>query len=121
MYWADELAASVEGPQVVNDSKTPSGTVHDGSLRGPDILDVITRALRDRGLPTKLLYGVDDLDPMDAQALLTPDSVEHEMGRPLAFVPDQVGDCHARTRGTTPRRSSTSSPASASTPTAITG
>ena len=95
MYWADELAASVEGPQVVNDSKTPSGTVHVGSLRGPVILDVITRALRDRGLPTTLLYGVDDMDPMDAQALLTPDSVEHEMGRPLAHVPDQVGDCHA--------------------------
>jgi lysyl-tRNA synthetase class 1 len=95
MYWADELAASVEGPQVVNDSKTPSGTVHVGSLRGPVILDVITRALRDRGLPTTLLYGVDDMDPMDAQALLTPDSIEHEMGRPLAHVPDQVGDCHA--------------------------
>jgi lysyl-tRNA synthetase class 1 len=95
MYWADELAASVEGPQVVNDSKTPSGTVHVGSLRGPVILDVITRALRARGLPTTLLYGVDDMDPMDAQALLTPDSVEHEMGRPLAFVPDQAGDCHA--------------------------
>jgi lysyl-tRNA synthetase class 1 len=95
MYWADELAASVEGPQVVNDSKTPSGTVHVGSLRGPVILDVITRALRDRGLPTALLYGVDDMDPMDAQALLTPDSVEHEMGRPLAHVPDQAGDCHA--------------------------
>ena len=44
--WADELAASVQGPQVVNDSKTPSGTVHVGSLRGPVILDVITRALR---------------------------------------------------------------------------
>ena len=95
MYWADELAASVEGPQVVNDSKTPSGTVHVGSLRGPVILDVITRALRDRGLPTTLLYGVDDMDPMDAQALLTPDAVDHEMGRPLAHVPDQVGDCHA--------------------------
>ncbi|MFH0750577.1 MAG: lysine--tRNA ligase, partial [Chloroflexota bacterium] len=95
MYWADELAASVEGPQVVNDSKTPSGTVHVGSLRGPVILDVITRALRGRGLPATLLYGVDDMDPMDAQALLTPDSVEHEMGRPLAHVPDQAGDCHA--------------------------
>ena len=46
MDWADELAASVQGPQVVNDSKTPSGTVHVGSLRGPVILDVITRALR---------------------------------------------------------------------------
>jgi lysyl-tRNA synthetase class 1 len=95
MDWADELAASVSGPQVVNDSKTPSGTVHVGSLRGPVILDTITRALRARGVETTLLYGVDDLDPMDAQALLTPDAVDHEMGRPLAHVPDQVGDCHA--------------------------
>lgn len=95
MDWADELAASVDGPQVVNDSKTPSGTVHVGSLRGPVILDVITRALRARGLPTTLLYGVDDLDPMDAQALLSPDAIEREMGRPLAHVPDPAGDCHA--------------------------
>ena len=95
MDWADELAASVDGPQVVNDSKTPSGTVHVGSLRGPVILDVIVRALRTRGLETRFLYGVDDLDPMDAQALLTPDAVEHEMGRPLAHVPDQAGDGHA--------------------------
>ncbi len=94
MFWADELAASVDGPQVVNDSKTPSGTVHVGSLRGPVILDVIARSLRDRGVDTTLLYGVDDLDPMDAQALLTPDAVDHEMGRPLAHVPDQAGDCH---------------------------
>ncbi len=94
MDWADELAASVDGPQVVNDSKTPSGTVHVGSLRGPVILDVISRALRARGTATTLLYGIDDLDPMDAQALLTPDAVEHEMGRPLAHVPDQAGDCH---------------------------
>ena len=97
MDWADELAARVRdrGPQVVNDSKTPSGTVHVGSLRGPVILDVIVRALRANGIETTFLYGVDDLDPMDAQALLTPDAVETEMGRPLAHVPDQVGDCHA--------------------------
>ena len=95
MDWADELAARVEGPQVVNDSKTPSGTVHVGSLRGPVILDVITRALRTRGLEAQLLYGVDDMDPMDAQALLSPDAIEREMGRPLAHVPDPAGDCHA--------------------------
>jgi lysyl-tRNA synthetase, class I len=93
--WADELAASVDGPQVVNDSKTPSGTVHVGSLRGPVILDVITRALRARGLATTLLYGIDDLDPMDAQALLSPDAIEREMGRPLAHIPDQADDGHA--------------------------
>ena len=95
MDWADELAARVSGPQVVNDSKTPSGTVHVGSLRGPVILDVITRALRTAGRETTLLYGVDDLDPMDAQALLTPDAIDREMGRPLAHVPDPAGDCHA--------------------------
>ncbi len=94
MYWADELAERVSGPQVVNDSKTPSGTVHVGSLRGPVILDAIARALRERGLETLLLYGVDDMDPMDAQALLTPDAIEREMGRPLAYVPDPAGDCH---------------------------
>ena len=51
MDWADELALRVRdaGPQVVNDSKTPSGTVHVGSLRGPVILDAITRALRANG------------------------------------------------------------------------
>ena len=41
MFWADELAAGCAGPQVLNDSKTPSGTVHVGSLRGPVINDVI--------------------------------------------------------------------------------
>src|SRR6476661_8458253 len=95
MEWADELAARVSGPQVINDSKTPSGTVHVGSLRGPIILDVITRALRAAGHETTLLYGVDDLDAMDAQALLTPDAIEHSMGVPLARIPDQVADGHA--------------------------
>ena len=94
MFWADELAASARGPQVVNDSKTPSGTVHVGSLRGPVVVDTIARALRARDVPVELRYGVDDLDPMDAQALLTPDAVEREMGRPLAHVPDPAGDCH---------------------------
>ena len=37
MYWADELAARVSGPQVVNDSKTPSGTVHVESFVGVSV------------------------------------------------------------------------------------
>jgi lysyl-tRNA synthetase class 1 len=95
VYWADELATRVSGPQVVNDSKTPSGTIHVGSLRGPVTLDVIARALRDRGLETQVLYGIDDLDPMDTQSLLTGDAVERSLGVPLAHVPDPAGDEHA--------------------------
>jgi lysyl-tRNA synthetase class 1 len=93
--WADELAESVSGPQVINDSKTPSGTVHVGSLRGPVILDVIVRAMRAHGHEITYLYGVDDMDPMDAQALLTPDAVADAMGKPLAHIPDQEPDGHA--------------------------
>jgi len=95
VFWADEIAAAARGPQVVNDSKTPSGTVHVGSLRGPVVVDTIARALRRAGVPVELRYGVDDLDPMDAQALLTPDAIDRYMGVPLGHVPDPAGDCHA--------------------------
>ena len=91
MFWADELAARFDGPQIVNDSKTPSGTVHIGSLRGVVLHDVIHRALLQAGLPSRNLYGVDDLDPMDSQALLTPDAVDRYMGVPLAHVPAPEG------------------------------
>ena len=94
MFWADELAASASERQVVNDSKTPSGTIHVGSLRGPVVVDTIARALRAADRDVELRYGVDDLDPMDAQALLTPDAIERFMGVPLAHVPDPAGDCH---------------------------
>jgi lysyl-tRNA synthetase class 1 len=91
MFWADELAASAEGLQVVNDSKTPSGTVHIGSLRGVVLHDAIHRALVAAGRPSRFLYGVDDLDPMDSQALLTPDAVDRYMGVPLAHIPAPAG------------------------------
>jgi lysyl-tRNA synthetase class 1 len=94
MDWADELAAEAEAtgaPQVVNDSKTPSGTVHVGSLRGPVIHDAIWRALRQRAVDVTFLYGVDDLDAMDAAALLTRDAQERYMGAPLARVPAPEG------------------------------
>jgi lysyl-tRNA synthetase class 1 len=94
MYWADEVAAAVEGPQVVNDSKTPSGTVHVGSLRGVVLHDAIRRAVAARGMEIHFRYGVDDLDPMDTQALLTPDAVEWAMGVPLANVPAPEGSPH---------------------------
>jgi lysyl-tRNA synthetase class 1 len=65
MFWADKIAANSQGNQVVNDSKTPSGRVHVGSLRGVAIHDVIHRALKHAGKPSKFLYGVDDYDALD--------------------------------------------------------
>jgi len=98
LYWADEIArdASAAGhaAQVINDSKTPSGTIHVGSLRGVVLHDAIRRAVADAGSDVEFRYGVEDLDPMDAQALLTPDAVERYMGVPLAHVPAPAGSAH---------------------------
>jgi lysyl-tRNA synthetase class 1 len=95
MYWADELAASLSGPQIVNDSKSPSGTVHVGSLRGVVLHDAIHRALLGAGLTSRFLYGVDDMDAMDSQAKLTPDAVDKYMGAPLSRVPAPEGSSAA--------------------------
>ncbi|HEX7490259.1 MAG TPA: lysine--tRNA ligase [Candidatus Limnocylindrales bacterium] len=95
MYWADELAASLAGPQIVNDSKSPSGTVHVGSLRGVVLHDAIHRALLGAGLTSRFLYGVDDMDAMDSQAKLTPDAVDKYMGAPLSRVPAPEGSSAA--------------------------
>ncbi len=88
MFWADKIAADAQGYQVVNDSKTPSGRVHVGSLRGVVIHDVIYRALKHAGKPVKFMYGVDDYDALDTvpkyldQAKFSP-----YLGFPLCNVP----------------------------------
>jgi lysyl-tRNA synthetase, class I len=91
MFWADELAEGAIGPQVINDSKTPSGTIHVGALRGVVMHDVIARAVRNHGAEVRFLYGIDDLDPMDSATLATREGVSEYMGRPLAEVPAPRG------------------------------
>ena len=88
MFWADKIAVDVQGSQVVNDSKTPSGRVHVGSLRGVIIHDVIHRALKQAGKPVKFLYGVDDYDALDTvPKYLDPAKFSPYLGFPLCNVP----------------------------------
>src|SRR5438270_12820633 len=91
MLWFDELAARVEGPQVVNDSKTPSGPVHVGALRGVLIHDAMYRALQDRGLPVRYKFGVDDYDPLDELPPTGADEFRPYLGIPLCNVPAPAG------------------------------
>ena len=88
MFWADKIATDAQGNQVVNDSKTPSGKVHVGSLRGVVIHDVIYRALKHTGKPTKFLYGVDDYDALDTVPhYLDRERFKPYLGFPLCNVP----------------------------------
>jgi len=88
-FWADEEADLLDPqtPHVVRDSKTPSGPVPIGHLRGPTISDAIFRTLRSRGVDARFVYTIDDYDPMDAASMRLQAGMAEHMGKPLFAVP----------------------------------
>ena len=91
MFWCEEIAAKVSGPQTINDSKTPSGRVHVGALRGVLIHDAIFRTLKAHDLEARYLFGVDDYDPLDEIPAGKGDHFAQYLGQPLCNVPPPDG------------------------------
>jgi lysyl-tRNA synthetase class 1 len=87
MFWTEDVAAKCTGPQIINDSKTPSGRVHVGALRGVLIHDAIFRTLREKGIEARYLFGVDDYDPLDEIPAGKGEHFEKYLGQPLCNVP----------------------------------
>ncbi len=85
--WNEKVIEGLEGRQIVNDSKTPSGRVHVGSLRGVLIHDAIYRALISNGFDANYLYGIDDFDPLDGLPADAEPWVQEYMGHPLCNIP----------------------------------
>ena len=91
MFWTEDVAAKCVGPQIINDSKTPSGRVHVGAMRGVLIHDAIFRTLRERGIEARYLFGVDDYDPLDEIPAGKGAHFEQFLGQPLCNVPPPDG------------------------------
>ena len=95
-FWADDIAQSLprDVAHTIHDSKTPSGTVPFGHLRGPVISDAVYRACLRNGLTVRFVYGVDDMDPMDAATMRLNETLAPHMGKPLWTIPapDGSGD-----------------------------
>src|SRR5215208_3103350 len=91
MFWTEDVAAKCVGPQIVNDSKTPSGRVHVGALRGVLIHDAIFRTLRDKGIEARYLFGVDDFDPVDEIPKGEDEHFGKYIGWPLCNTPAPTG------------------------------
>ncbi|MEM6406162.1 MAG: lysine--tRNA ligase [Pseudomonadota bacterium] len=90
--WADKIIRQVPDDYIViNDSKTPSGRVHVGSLRGVLIHDALYRALSAQGKPALYIYGIDDYDPMDGLPADADPAIRQYMGMPLCQVPAPAG------------------------------
>lgn len=93
MSWLDKLVLKVDKgkPQIINDSKTPSGRVHVGALRGVLIHDAVCRVLKERGIAVRYLFGVDDYDPLDELPAGQGQHFEKYLGQPLCNVPPPPG------------------------------
>ncbi|ABA58093.1 lysyl-tRNA synthetase [Nitrosococcus oceani ATCC 19707] len=89
--WSEKIIEGLVGPQLINDSKTPSGRVHVGSLRGVLIHDALYRALRDKGTEATYQYGIDDYDPLDGLPADAAPSLQEYMGHPLCNIPAPAG------------------------------
>ncbi|UCE85626.1 MAG: lysine--tRNA ligase [Deltaproteobacteria bacterium] len=92
MLWCYELLQEIrDGEQLINDSKTPSGRVHVGALRGVLIHDAMFRALRQSDRSARYSFGVDDYDPLDELPAGEPDFFRPHLGKPLCDVPAPPG------------------------------
>ncbi len=93
MQWLNQLGQRVSADQlqIINDSKTPSGRVHVGALRGVLIHDAAFRFLKERGVPVKYLFGVDDYDPLDELPKGREEFFQPYLGAPLCNVPPPEG------------------------------
>ena len=91
MFWTEDIAARCTGAQIINDSKTPSGRVHVGALRGVLIHDAIFRTLREKGIEARYLFGVDDFDPVDEIPKGEDEHFGKYIGWPLCNTPAPGG------------------------------
>jgi len=99
-HWADHAArravqaAPPGAPVVVAAGITPSGVVHIGNFREVITVDLVARALRDRGCDVRFLYSWDDFDVFrKVPADMPEQEMLHEnLRRSVADVPDPWGE-----------------------------
>ena len=95
-HWADQMADTIIREKGDLDSYTcasgitPSGTVHLGNFREIITVDLVVRALRDRGKNVRFIYSWDDYDVFRKVPANMPDPeiLEKYLRFPITEVPD---------------------------------
>lgn len=98
-HWADQMADKIIREKGDLDSYTcasgitPSGTVHIGNFREIITVDLVVRALRDRGKNVRFIYSWDDYDVFRKVPANMPDPeiLEKYLRYPITMVPDTTG------------------------------
>ncbi len=98
-HWADQQASRIIKQKGDLDlytcasGITPSGTVHIGNFREIITVDLIVRALRDRGKNVRFIYSWDDYDVFRKVPgnMPQPEVLEKYLRYPITMVPDTFG------------------------------
>ena len=98
-HWADQMADKIIAEKGDRDSYTcasgitPSGTVHLGNFREIITVDLVVRALRDRGKNVRFIYSWDDYDVFRKVPANMPDpeTLKKYLRFPITMVPDTTG------------------------------
>jgi len=95
-HWADQAAAKTLAAHpdakviTVAAGITPSGVVHVGNFREVMTVDLVARALRDRGAQVRFIYSWDDFDVFRKvpKGMPKPELLATHLGRSIVDVPD---------------------------------
>lgn len=99
VHWADINADKIireKGPKEVYTCAsgiTPSGTVHIGNFREIISVELVARALRDKGEKVRFIYSWDDYDVFRKvpKNMPEPEVLETYLRKPITLVPDTTG------------------------------
>ncbi len=102
-HWADVTADRIirergerkeHEPYVCASGITPSGTVHIGNFREIISVELVVRALRDRGMPVRFIYSWDDYDVFRKVPANMPrqEELAEYLRQPITLVPDVLGN-----------------------------
>ena len=97
MQWADVIARDLlkrGNKHLINTGISPSGFIHVGSLREAITANAVYKAAADLGADVRLIYLVDDYDPLRKRYPFLPESYDKEIGKPLCQIPCPGDGCH---------------------------
>ncbi|MFA5314110.1 MAG: lysine--tRNA ligase [Methanomassiliicoccales archaeon] len=97
MHWADVIADEViktGDRHLISTGISPSGFIHVGSLREAITANAVYKAMLDKGADVKLIYLVDDYDPLRKRYPFLPECYDKEVGKPLCQIPCPGDHCH---------------------------
>ena len=107
MHWADIMAEKIIREKGDKDlytcasGITPSGTVHIGNFREIITVELVVRALRERGRNVRFIYSWDDYDVFRKvpKNMPDPELLEKYLRYPITLVPDTTGRADNYARG----------------------